>query len=161
MPTAAPTPDALPALLQPVPQLFGQAQLSLANHRKNLTRLLALHRQAAAVVVPSRKPGRPDKRVGELAFHEVFETCVARVLAVKKGVAVADRVVKFVQRFVGVLVEQDGKRESACQLCLLSSPPRPACLRSSSLLPSARLDDALTPALLARSSASRGRGRRG
>lgn len=44
--------------------------------------------------------------VGEKGFNTKFMECLERVLPVKKGVAVADRVIAFVGKFVAYTTEQ-------------------------------------------------------
>jgi condensin complex subunit 3 len=46
------------------------------------------------------------KAIGEKAFNACFIDMVNRILVVKKGVAVADRVVKFVANYVIYTTEQ-------------------------------------------------------
>ena len=52
-------------------------------------------------------PGRPLRSLRQ-AFNTLFIDLVNRVLPIKKGVAVADRVVKFVAQYVSYTVEQGG-----------------------------------------------------
>jgi condensin complex subunit 3 len=92
--------DTLPTLLPPI---FEQVQHTTANHRKNL---VALHESCATIVEPSTKKGGGIKVVGEKAFNGLFIEMVNRVLPIKKGVAVADRVVKFVASYVAYSTEQ-------------------------------------------------------
>jgi condensin complex subunit 3 len=118
MPSKVLTTDGLPALLSAVGPIFGEAQLNAANHRKNVLLLRKIAAKTAELTSPRRKGG-PDKRVGELAFAEAFEACLARVLPVKKGIAVADRLVKFVAKFVAALLE---KRASSLLTELVAQP---------------------------------------
>jgi len=97
------SPPDLPTLLTPLPQIFAQTQTSTANHSKNVALLRKIQEQAALVTTP-RKKG-PPKETGELAFTEAFVACLERCLPVKKGVAVADRVLKFVAAFVQALTK--------------------------------------------------------
>jgi hypothetical protein len=85
--------------------IFDQAQLTLANHRKNCVALYKLHQQATAVTQPSKKDN-VIKLVGERAFGDAFVDMVNRVLVVKKGPATADRVVKFVGSYVKFMNEK-------------------------------------------------------
>ncbi|KAF8635423.1 hypothetical protein AX15_000413 [Amanita polypyramis BW_CC] len=91
------------AILQELPEkvttIFDQAQVSLANHRKNCVALYKLHVQAGNVT-ELVKNGKATKLVGERAFGDTFIDMITRVLVVKKGPAVADRVVKFVGTYV-------------------------------------------------------------
>lgn len=101
--SAIPTADDLPVLLAPLAQIFGQTQTSTANHSKNVAHLRKIQEQAALVTTP-RKKG-PPKETGERAFTEAFVGCLERCLPVKKGVVVADRVLKFVAAFVQALTK--------------------------------------------------------
>lgn len=98
--TAAYLTDTLPTLLPPI---FEQAQHTTANHRKNIVALRKVQDACASVTEDSSKG---TKLVGEKAFNTLFIDMVNRVLGVKKGVAVADRVVKFVASYVAYTTEQ-------------------------------------------------------
>ena len=80
-----------------IPQTFQQAQTSLAVHRKLIVALSALHKRVADL---THETPKGTKLVGEKAFNDVFIACINRVLAVKKGEAVADRCLKFVAAYV-------------------------------------------------------------
>lgn len=110
MPTTTNPTVSLDALTTLIPPHFQEAQLTLANHRKNTVALFKLHARAAVHV---ESTSRGLRLVGEKAFNEVFLACVNRVLGVKKGVVNADRAVKFAAAY------------SACEL--------PASLLDSSL----------------------------
>ncbi|EIW69906.1 hypothetical protein TREMEDRAFT_30304 [Tremella mesenterica DSM 1558] len=92
--------DTLPTILPPI---FDQAQHTTANHRKNLVALRKIQDACATITEASPKG---IKLVGEKAFNGSFIDMVNRVLPVKKGVAVADRVVKFVAQYVAYATEQ-------------------------------------------------------
>lgn len=92
--------ETLPTL---VPPIFEQAQHSTANHRKNVVALHKIH-QAAASITEDR--GKGVKPIGEKAFCAAFLGMVNRVLPVKKGVSVAERVVKFVAAYAKFLSDQ-------------------------------------------------------
>jgi len=85
--------------------IFTQVQLTLANHRKNVVSLHKIHNQAAEVteVLPRNKG---IQLTGESAFNKVFVDMLNRVLPVKKGVAQADKVIKFVAHFVKYTAER-------------------------------------------------------
>ncbi|WVQ70731.1 hypothetical protein IAR50_000253 [Cryptococcus sp. DSM 104548] len=93
--------DTLPGLLPPI---FDQVQQTTANHRKNIVHLHKIQEQCAAL---TEETPRGTKLVGEKAFNTTFMDMVSRVLPVKKGVAVADRVVKFVASYVAYSTEMD------------------------------------------------------
>lgn len=90
----------LPSLLPPI---FDQAQQTTANHRKNIVYLRKIHEQCAAIV--EEISNDRIKLTGEKAFNSLFFDMVNRVLTVKKGVAVADRIVKFVANYVSYCTE--------------------------------------------------------
>lgn len=92
--------DTLPAQLPPI---FEQAQHTTANHRKNI---VALRKIQVACATVTEETSKGTKLVGEKAFNTLFVDMVNRVLGVKKGVAVADRVVKFVANYVAYTTEQ-------------------------------------------------------
>lgn len=105
MPVAAPS---LEEILEPIPSLLSETQSTLVNHRKNGALLRKIHVAAAAVTQPGRKKtSRPDL-VGERAFNDEVTRCLERVVAVKKGVVVADRVIKFIASYVA-LITPDAK----------------------------------------------------
>ncbi|KAF8069093.1 nuclear condensing complex subunit [Lyophyllum atratum] len=96
-------------ILEKIPEslavIFDQAQLTLANHRKNCVALYKLHHQAGAITQPA-KNGTALKLVGERKFGDAFVDMVNRVLVVKKGPATADRVVRFVGSYVKFTTEK-------------------------------------------------------
>ncbi|CAA7257465.1 unnamed protein product [Cyclocybe aegerita] len=91
-------------LRESIGAIFEQAQLSVANHKKNCVALSKIHTKAAAITHGAKGGG--VKPTGERAFQEVFIDMVNRVLVVKKGVANADRVVKYVGSFVKFMNEK-------------------------------------------------------
>lgn len=92
--------ETLPAQLPPI---FEQAQHTTANHRKNI---VALRKIQVACAKITEETSKGTKLVGEKAFNTMFVDMVNRVLGVKKGVAVADRVIKFVANYVAYSTEQ-------------------------------------------------------
>jgi len=84
-------------------KIFQQAQASVASHKKNVVQLHKLHTQAAQDVESTPKGVR---LVGEKSFNKAFEDAVYKVLPLKKGTTVADRIVKFVGLFVKFTVEK-------------------------------------------------------
>ncbi|PWN53081.1 ARM repeat-containing protein [Violaceomyces palustris] len=101
--TLSSTDPILQTLAETVPPHFQQAQHSLANHRKNIVSLHRIHLSASKVTEKSTKGTR---LVGEKAFNEIFFQCLDRVLPVKKGVANADRISKFVAGYAAYAQEQ-------------------------------------------------------
>jgi condensin complex subunit 3 len=83
--------------------IFQQAQANVASHKKNVVQLHKLHSQAAQQVEESAKGIR---LVGEKTFNKSFEDVVYKVLPLKKGTTVADRIVKFVGLFVKFTMEK-------------------------------------------------------
>lgn len=102
MPVKVPTIDDLESLVAPLAHIFSQTQASTANHRKNIVHLRKIQDACAQVTTP-RSKGGPPRLTGEKAFVEAFCACLERVLPVKKGIVVADRVVKFVASFVAAV----------------------------------------------------------
>jgi condensin complex subunit 3 len=92
--------ETIPSQLAPI---FDQVQHTTANHRKNLVSLRKIQEQCSSVTEPTPKG---LKLVGEKAFNTIFIEMVNRILGVKKGVSVADRVVKFVASYVAYATEQ-------------------------------------------------------
>ncbi|WVR08557.1 hypothetical protein IAU60_005612 [Kwoniella sp. DSM 27419] len=98
--------DTLPTLLPPI---FEQAQHTTANHRKNVVALRKVHESCATITEDTPKG---TKLTGEKAFNTVFVEMVNRVLPIKKGVSVADRVIKFVASYVAYCNEQDNAAQT-------------------------------------------------
>jgi len=92
-------------LQESIAAIFDQAQITLANHRKNCVALYKLHQQTATVTQPSKKENM-IRLVGERAFGDAFIDMVNRVLVVKKGPVTADRVVRFVGSYVKFMNEK-------------------------------------------------------
>lgn len=82
-----------------LPKIFDQVQTTSANHQKNVVALHKVHVDAAAFT-ESIHGGRSIKLTGERLFEDTFIELLFRVIAVKKGVSQADRVVKFVGAYV-------------------------------------------------------------
>jgi len=87
------------SLASGIPKAFEQAQNSSANHQKNFISLHKIHIDAAAKTVTIRE-GESIKLVVERAFEDCFIDIVNRILVVKKGIGVADRVVKFAAGYI-------------------------------------------------------------
>ncbi len=92
--------DTLPISLPPI---FDQAQHTTANHRKNIVALRKIQKACSTI---TERTSKGTKLVGEKAFNTAFIDMVNRVLPVKKGVAVADRIVKFFAHYVVYTTEQ-------------------------------------------------------
>ena len=90
-----------------VPPIFDQVQHTTANHRKNIVALKKIQDACSTVTERVERSGKSGyKLVGEKAFNTLFVDMVNRVLAIKKGVSVADRVIKFVASYVTYAQEQ-------------------------------------------------------
>jgi condensin complex subunit 3 len=100
MPARIPT--TLESLVSAIPKAFEQAQSSSVNHQKNFISLHKVHVDAATKTETVRG-GEGIKLVGERAFEDCFIDMVNRVLVVKKGIGVADRVVKFAAGYMKFL----------------------------------------------------------
>ena len=88
-----------------LPKVFDQAQSSIANHQKNCVALYKLHLTASEFRQSSSR-GNGEKLVGERFFEETICDMISRVLLVKKGQVVADRIAKFLGGYIKVLVEK-------------------------------------------------------
>lgn len=88
-----------------LPRIFEQAQNTTANHQKNRVALHKLHKEAATHI-ESVQNGTSVKLVGERAFEDAFINMVNHALHVKKGVPLADRVVRFVGSYVRFMNEK-------------------------------------------------------
>lgn len=89
---------------------FEEAQLSMANHRKNTVGLYKAHLQAStgssrANGKPTKKSMKHDSVQGEEEFGEVFLDMLGRVMLAKKGTC-SDRVLRFVGGYVKYLNEK-------------------------------------------------------
>jgi condensin complex subunit 3 len=104
-------PEALSSL---IPRIFEQAQTSTANHQKNFVALHKAHTHAATRVEQVNE-GKSVKLVGEREFEDVVLDMLARILPVKKGTTVADRIVKFIGGYVRFINE---KGASVCYILL-------------------------------------------
>ena len=93
------------ALPDSLPKIFDQVQVSTANHQKNFVALNKIH-TAAAQVTESSKNGVDIQLTGEKEFEDVFIEMVIRILPLKKGTAVVDRVVKFVAGYIKFIGEK-------------------------------------------------------
>ncbi|KAI0777818.1 nuclear condensing complex subunit [Trametes elegans] len=86
--------------------IFDQAQTTAANHQKNFVALYKLHTDAAAIT-ESVQNGRSLKLTGERVFQDIFMDMLTRVLPLKKGTTVADRIVKFTAGYTKFITEKN------------------------------------------------------
>ncbi|KAF8965273.1 nuclear condensing complex subunit [Flammula alnicola] len=94
--TQQPTPETARAqLLSSISYIFDQAQASTSNHRKNYVALYKVQTELAQYTEEVRG-GKAIKLIGERKFQDEFKCLLLRVLSIKKGVASADRILKFV-----------------------------------------------------------------
>ncbi|KAI0634669.1 nuclear condensing complex subunit [Trametes polyzona] len=98
MPARTPAPFDLESLKSALPKIFDQAQTTTANHQKNFVALYKLHSDAAAITEPVQN-GKSFKLTGERTFEDVFNDMLLRILPLKKGTTVADRVIKFIASY--------------------------------------------------------------
>lgn len=78
--------------------VFGDAQKSAAGHRKLLVGLRKI--QEACCSEPAR-PGKPGRQeFNEDDFNVEIARCVIRLMGVKRGEAVGDRIVRFLGLFL-------------------------------------------------------------
>lgn len=109
----------LTLLPESVPRIFEQAQTSTANHQKNFVALNKLHNEAALIIQPAEN-GKKMQLVGEKAFEDLFIDMLLRVLPLKKGATVVDRIVKFVAGYVKFINEK-GTQNSRYSTIFISS----------------------------------------
>ncbi|OBZ78081.1 Condensin complex subunit 3 [Grifola frondosa] len=105
----------LESLKSALPKIFDQAQSTAANHQKNFVALCKLQSDAAKLT-ESVQNGRSIKLSGERVFQEVYLDMLTRVLPVKKGTSVADRIVKFTSGYARFITEKNAeerKKEEA------------------------------------------------
>ncbi|TFK48905.1 ARM repeat-containing protein [Heliocybe sulcata] len=98
-----------------IPKILDQAQVSTANHQKNYVALYKLHAEAVKYTEPVNN-GKTTKSVGEKAFQDLLLDMVGRLLPLKKGTTVADRMIKFVGGYVKFANEkalEDRKKSGA------------------------------------------------
>ncbi|EGO04008.1 hypothetical protein SERLA73DRAFT_102367 [Serpula lacrymans var. lacrymans S7.3] len=94
----------LDSLLDSTGAIFDQAQISTANHRKNCVALHKLFVKAANLTQTSKNGA--IMLAGEKAFGDVFVDMTSRIVVVKKGPPVVDRIVKFIGAFVKFVNEK-------------------------------------------------------
>ncbi|KAH9930472.1 nuclear condensing complex subunit [Epithele typhae] len=105
MPARTPAPFDLESLQSALPKIFDQVQNTSANHQKNYVALYKLQNAAAAVQTPVQN-GKSSMLTGEKAFHEACQDMVLRMIEVKKGAGVADRVVKFLVGYAKFITDK-------------------------------------------------------
>ena len=101
------------SLATELPKIFEQVQLTSANHQKNLVALYKLQTEASKITETVQN-GKSIKLVGERAFEDTILTMLSRAMPVKKGAAVADRVVKFVGSFTKFINEKGASNYVIC-----------------------------------------------
>jgi condensin complex subunit 3 len=89
----------LESLLHNVSEIFDQAQSSTANHRKNCITLHKLHVRAATIT-QAVDDGQSLELIGERCFGDAFLDMINRILIIKKGPVVAERIVKFIGGYI-------------------------------------------------------------
>ena len=88
-----------------LPRIFEQVQGTVANHQKNYVALYKLHTEAAKHTELTNN-GIGPRYTGERAFEDVFLSMLIRALPIKKGVTVADRIIKFVGGYTKFIKEK-------------------------------------------------------
>ncbi|KAH9921582.1 nuclear condensing complex subunit [Amylocystis lapponica] len=112
----APTsPFRLDSLHTAIPRIFDQAQSTTANHHKNHIALYKLQTDAAAIT-QSVQNGKSLKLTGEREFQDVVVGMLARVLPLKKGTTVADRIVKFLAGYTKFINEKVADERKTLEL---------------------------------------------
>ncbi|KAI8971320.1 nuclear condensing complex subunit [Trametes punicea] len=106
MPARTAAPFDLESLKTALPKIFAQAQSTTANHQKNFVALYKLHSDAAAITEPVQN-GKSLKLTGERAFQDLFLDMLTRILPIKKGTPVADRIVKFTAGYSKFITEKN------------------------------------------------------
>ncbi|CCM04766.1 uncharacterized protein FIBRA_06956 [Fibroporia radiculosa] len=115
MPARTIPPADLESLKSSVPKIFEQAQNTAANHQKNFIALYKLQADAATHT-ESVQNGRSVKLTGERAFEEIVLVMLSRVLPLKKGTTVADRVIKFVGGYTKFINEKASEEKQKEQI---------------------------------------------
>ncbi|KAK2461194.1 hypothetical protein APHAL10511_006721 [Amanita phalloides] len=95
-----------------ISRIFDQAQISSANHQKNIVALYKLHTEAAQST-ESVNNGRGIKLTGEKKFEEIFTLHLTRILPLRKGISPADRIIKFVGGYVKFVNEKAAEERSS------------------------------------------------
>lgn len=103
MPARTVTP--LESLPGSIAKIFDQAQNTSANHQKNYVALYKLQVDAASHTELVQN-GKSLKLTGERAFEDLFIDMLSRVLPVKKGASVADRIVRFIGGYTRFMNEK-------------------------------------------------------
>lgn len=88
-----------------IPRILDQAQVSTANHQKNLVALYKVQTEAAQYTESVRR-GKEVRLVGERIFEEMILSMLMLVLPVKKGTAPADRIIKFISGYIKFVHEK-------------------------------------------------------
>ncbi|TCD67325.1 hypothetical protein EIP91_000246 [Steccherinum ochraceum] len=101
-------------LPQNIAKIFDQAQSTTANHQKNLVALHKLQIEAAALTEPVKNTDK-TRFLGEKAFNNAFLDMLIRVMPVKKGATVADRIMKFVGSYIKFMLEKAEEQKRAEQ----------------------------------------------
>ncbi|KAH9918855.1 uncharacterized protein B0H18DRAFT_937624 [Fomitopsis serialis] len=104
MPARTTAPADIETIAGFIPKVFEQVQYTVANHQKNHIALYKLHLDAATHT-QSVQNGKSIKLIGERAF-EYNLIGMLYVLPVKKGISVADRVIKFVGGYTKFINEK-------------------------------------------------------
>ncbi|TDL22781.1 ARM repeat-containing protein [Rickenella mellea] len=102
--------SSLVSLPEVLPKIFEQAQVSTANHKKNFVALSKLQLDAA-LHTESTDDGKSLQLTGEKIFEDLFIGMVTRLLTVKKGTVVVERVVKFIAGYITFIHDKDANKQ--------------------------------------------------
>ena len=100
-----------------VPRILDQAQISVANHQKNLVALYKVQTEAARYTESVRR-GNGVRLIGERIFEQMVLQMLTRVLPIKKGSTQANRVVKFVGGYIKFVNEKGEFFLRATAMCI-------------------------------------------
>lgn len=96
-------------------RIFEQAGNSVANHGKNYVALYKIHTELAEVTESFKKGNRElVKLVGEKDFQDTVKGVLTKILPLRKGESIGDRVIKFVGGYVKYANEKGEKSITGC-----------------------------------------------
>ncbi|KAG8801371.1 hypothetical protein FRC16_000627 [Serendipita sp. 398] len=91
-----------------IARIFQQVQGNVASHKKNVVQLHRIHTQCA-----QQSPSATSrvKLPGEGQFNETIRSMLYRILPLKKGTTVADRIVRFIGSYIKYLAERTSEEQ--------------------------------------------------
>lgn len=103
----------LESLLSLIPPIFTQVQTTAVNHKKNCVALRKIQDKCGEFKEEVEREDQVVIRlIGEKKFNNTVLEMMNRVLVIKKGVNVADKVIHFMGKFVNYTSQQDAKAGS-------------------------------------------------